>query len=628
MCGIAGIFDLKGKRPMDGQALARMSAALIHRGPDGEGTYTEDSIGLVHRRLAIIDIDGGAQPFQTMDQSGILTYNGEIYNFPDLKKDLVANGVHFRSESDTEVLAEGLRRDGTEFLQQLAGMFAFAYWDRQSQSLLLARDRMGEKPLYYGQSPEGYFVFASEMNALLASGYFSRDLDNEAVADYLAFGYVPDPKSIYRGIRKLPAGSFLRLSRHTEARIESYWQPSLFSPDAKSPSPDDLLDRLDAVVTSQMISDVPLGGFLSGGVDSSAVVSSMAQSPGNVTAFTIGFDHAAFDERPYAERLAKQYSVNHICRELTINSAELIDKIAGIYGEPFGDSSALPTYLVCAMARQHATVALSGDGGDEVFAGYRRYPFFASEEHARRAFPQSLRAAFFGTAGKLYPKLDWAPRPFRLKTTLQSLGDDMAFAYFRTVSAILPDRLTKMLSADFHASLGGYHPRTVIDQLVDKAPRNADPVLLAQYIDQHTWLPGRMLAKVDRASMASSLEVRTPFLDHRLVDWANRLPRRDKHRSGEGKWILKKALEARVPHDILYRQKQGFGLPIKEWLKVNDGPLTRLQTSTAWRESGIFNQATIDQYCIDHHSGRLDYSQELWSVVMFDAFMTNASAQI
>ena len=632
MCGIAGIFDLKGTRDIDRAALQRMNDAMINRGPDGEGFFHAPGIGFAHRRLAIIDIEGGQQPFTTQDKRSVLTFNGEIYNYQDLSEALTDEvGMTLRTKSDTEALAELWNVKGASCLEDLLGMFAFGLWNKEDKTLTLARDRLGERPLYYAQTPDGWLLFASDINAIMASGMIEAKMRADAVADYFALGYVPDPKAIYENVFKLPPAHTLTICQGLGSipQPEAYWSVH-FRPDeqmSEAESLSKLTELLDKAVSSQMISDVPLGAFLSGGVDSSAIVASMSHAHrGKVKTCSIGFKEASHDEREFAQMIADRYETDHREKVISLDAHSLIDTIAKAYGEPFADSSALPSYLVCQMARETVTVALSGDGGDELFAGYRRYPMFRREEQMKKALqgPKgNIKAAtqIFGKIGDVFPKLDWAPRPFRLKTTLQSIGDTTANAYLRAVSTSLPDRLEKMTSASFHADLDGYHVADRFDALIKQA-KTEDPVSLAQFVDLHTWLPGRMLTKVDRAAMANSLEVRPPMLDYRFVEWAARLPDRLKFFKDSQKHILKIAMEPRVPQEVLYRQKQGFGLPVTEWLRAEtNNPLDRLTKSTNWADSGYLNTDHIKAMMSDHKAGKADYAQELWSVIMFEAFL-------
>ncbi len=622
MCGIAGIFDLEGKRDIDRDALAAMTSALTHRGPDGEGYFIAPGVGFGHRRLAIIDREGGAQPFQA--QSGaMLSYNGEIYNYQALAERL--SGVTLKTRSDTELLAEGLAQQGASFIHELRGMFAFAFFDPKNDSLMLARDRLGEKPLYYAETSDGFLVFASEINALLASGLISASIDPRAAADYFYYGYVPDPKSIYRGIYKLSPAHILVAEHGQSPRIERYWRPVFAN--ASAPPFEDaaqmLREKIDAAVKLQMLSDAPLGAFLSGGVDSAGIVAAMAQTGAHPIACTIGFDEETHDERAAAREVANMFGAVHHETFVECNASGLIDKVAAHMGEPFADASALPSYLVAEAARRHVTVALTGDGGDEIFAGYRRYPFFLAEEKMRELAPAPLRAGVFGPLGAAYPKLDWAPRYLRAKTTFQAMARSSAAGYAAACAINLPARMNAALAPDFKRTLGGYQPETIIETAMADAGTE-DPLARAQYADLVTWLPGRMLVKTDRMSMAHGLETRPPLLDHKLVEWAGALPADYKVKGMSGKRILKEAFTPRLGADFVTRPKQGFAPPLKKWLRRGkNNPALRLNASRAWRESGLFNEKAVEAMIAAHRSGGADCAQEIWTIIMFDAFLRN-----
>lgn len=622
MCGIAGIVDLNGVRDIDRGALVRMTRALAHRGPDGEDFFFAPGVGFGHRRLAIIDREGGAQPFRAQTGGAVLTYNGEIYNYEHLAR-AMRSQLALKTRSDTEVLAEGLARKGTAFLHELRGMFALGLWEPGPRRLTLARDRLGERPLYYAQTSDGFLIFASEIAALVASGLIEVSPDPRAIADYFFYGFVPDPKSILRGISKLPPGHFLIAEHGRALRLERYWRPIFANGSALryEDAADMLRDKADKAVAAQLISDVPIGAFLSGGVDSASVVSAMAQSAGEVNTFTIGFDDAAHDERAAARMISEKFGTRHAEHHAAGDSVALIDRVAAAMGEPFADASALPSYQVAEIARQHVTVALSGDGGDEIFAGYRRYPFFLAEENFRRLAPAPVRAAIFAPAGALYPKLDWAPRPLRAKATLQALARSSAQGYAASLAINLPGRINALLSPDFKRTLGGYRPESLIADAMDASGAD-DPLARAQYADLMTWLPGRMLAKVDRTSMAHGLEVRPPLLDHNIVEWAGALPPDYKLHRGAGKRVLKDAFVGRLGADFIARPKQGFAPPLAAWMRrSHNNPAFRLNASHEWRNCGLFNQKAVERMVRNHKSGRADCAQELWSVIMYDAFL-------
>lgn len=624
MCGLTGIV-LSQHAGVDERVLLAMRDAQRHRGPDAAGLYLGQGVGLGHRRLSIIDLDNGQQPMVDEAAGLALVYNGELYNFPSLKAELEAQGVVFRSRCDTEVLLRAWRQWGEACLTRLVGMFAFAVWDMRTQRVYLARDHLGIKPLYYGFTRSGDLVFASELKGLLAHPGVERRLDPQALEDYLALGYVPDPKSIYCGIFKLPPGHWLSWhAGEPEPVPRQYWDVpfDLAADTTADEAAAQLHSLLDSAVAGQMIADVPLGAFLSGGVDSSAVVASMSRaSQQPVRTCSIGFDRGGFDETVYARRVAEHLHTQHFERRVSADDYDLLDTLATVYDEPFSDSSALPTYRVCELARTQVTVALSGDGGDENFAGYRRYRLHAWESGLRVRLPPALRKPLFGLLGSIYPKADWAPRPLRAKTTLQALAGDDVEAYFHTVGTTSAALRQQLYSASFKRELQGYSALAVFRAHAKRAPTD-HPLLLAQYLDFKTWLPGDILTKVDRASMAHSLEVRVPLLDHRLVEWASSLPPGLKLRGSTGKYILKKTLEPDLPHDVLYRTKMGFNVPLAAWLR---GPLAQRARDAlltgAIAECGYFEPAMLDRLVRQHAAGRRDHSATLWSLLMLDAFL-------
>ncbi|MDQ1156871.1 asparagine synthase (glutamine-hydrolyzing) [Sphingomonas sp. SORGH_AS 950] len=620
MCGIAGLFHPATPKPVDPARLRAMIGAQAHRGPDGQGLWTAPGVGFAHARLSIIDVEGSPQPM--VDGEVAVCFNGEIYNYRELRDELRAGGAVFRTDGDTEVLLHGWRHWGPSMLDRLVGMFAFAVHDARAGALFLARDRLGVKPLHWAELPDGAVAFASEMKGVLAHPLFRRRPDIRAVEDYLALGYVPDDASIMGGVHKLPAGHFLLIERGRAIPSPRQWWDVDFS-DRETGSAarmgEELLARMRAGVTSRMVADVPLGAFLSGGVDSSGVVALMAEaSPRAVRTCTIGFEEAGHDERGYARTVARRFATDHVERVVRADDFTLIDTLVAHFDEPFADASALATYRLCQLAREHVTVALSGDGADEAMAGYRRHVFHAGEERVRGLFPADLRRGLFGTLGRFYPKADWAPRPLRAKTTLLALGMDGAEAYARAVGVTSPEWRARLFSAEAKAALGGHRAEDRYVAAMRDAPAR-DAIDRAQYADLKIWLPGDILTKTDRTSMAVGLEAREPLLDHRLVEYAARLPAAMRVRGGQGKWLMKKALEPYLPRDILYRPKMGFVTPISAWFRgALADEAARLAQSGLLRETGWFQLAELGRMAADHREGRADHGRTLWQMLMLE----------
>lgn len=627
MCGIVGIVDTRGERDIDAQVLTRMNESQLHRGPDEGSLHIELGVGFGHRRLSIIDLASGLQPLFNEDGSVVIVFNGEIYNYRELMAELTALGHVFRTRCDTEVIVHAWEQWGEACVSHLRGMFAFGVWDRNQKTLFLARDHIGVKPMFYALLPDGYFVFGSELKSLMTFPNLSRQLNPQAVEDYFAYGYIPEPKTIFHDAFKLSPGHTITLKiGDTQVTQKRYWDlpfkalPALSEAEAS----EELIQRLRESVKSQMESEVPLGAFLSGGVDSSAVVAMMAeQNPEQVNTCSIGFNDPQYDESSFATEVAKKFKTRHFSETVDTDDYGLIDTLAALYDEPYADSSAIPTYRVCQLARKRVTVALSGDGGDENFAGYRRHRYAMAEQKVRSLMPLAVRKPLFGTLGKLYPKADWAPRVFRAKTTFEALARDLVEGYFHGVS-IMPDRVRDQLfSPRFRKDLQGYQAIEVMRGHAAQAPTD-DPLSLIQYIDFKTYLPGDILTKVDRASMAHSLEVRVPLLDHQLVEWISGLPSSIKLRGGEGKYIFKKALEPHLPHDVLYRPKMGFSIPLASWLR---GPLKEITRSAILgpllADTGIFDMKFLKEMVDQHQSGLRDYTAPLWTLLMFAAFLKN-----
>jgi asparagine synthase (glutamine-hydrolysing) len=627
MCGIAGIFDLSGHSTFDRAQLEMMNQAQFHRGPDEGGIHLEPGVALAHRRLSIIDLSSGQQPMHSADNNLCVVYNGEIYNFGTIAEQLKSKGYVFRTRCDTEVILYAWQEWGEACVNHFRGMFSFALYDRRIQSLFLARDRLGIKPLFYSLLPTGEFVFGSELKALRTHPGLPRKLEPQAVEDYFALGYIPEPKTIYKDVYKLSPGHSILLkrgSRHVEQKM--YWDVP-FSPIVVASEKDleeELVARMRDAVDVRMVAEVPLGAFLSGGVDSSAVVAMMATLQSDpVNTCAIGFNVKQFNETQFATQVANRYNTNHYEETVDSDDFDLLDMLADLYDEPYADSSAIPTYRVCQLAKKRVTVALSGDGGDEHFAGYRRYRWHMNEERLRSKIPLGIRKPVFGALGRLYPKADWAPRMFRAKTTFESLARNSVQAYLHSVSLTSEQQRQSMFSDGLKRELQGYSVETVFDHHAKRSPTD-DPLSLIQYLDMKTYMVGDILTKVDRASMAHSLEVRVPLLDHQFVEWVSGIPSDLKLRGKEGKYILKKSLEPHLPKDVLYRPKMGFGVPLGDWFR---GPLKeRLRTSIVeggLADTGLFNQEYLEKMVSDHQSGRREYSAPLWSLLMFQAAIKN-----
>ncbi|MCC6610745.1 MAG: amidotransferase 1, exosortase A system-associated [Burkholderiales bacterium] len=625
MCGIVGVFDVRGKREISRSLIERMNESQHHRGPDEGGIHLEPGLGLGHRRLSIIDLATGQQPLYNEDGTVCVAFNGEIYNFQELIPELTRLGHVFHSRCDTEVIVHAWEAWGAECVNRFRGMFAFALWDRNKETLFLARDRLGVKPLHYAALDDGTVIFASELKALTAHAGLDRNLEPYAIEEYFALGYVPEPRTIYRGARKLPPAHTLAIVRGQRIPApQEYWDVS-FTLDnriGEAEACEELVRRLRESVKLRMISDVPLGAFLSGGVDSSAVVAMMTGlSSDPVETCSIAFADPAFDESRYAQEVADRYRTRHHVDRVESDDFDLIDTLATTYDEPYADSSAIPTYRVCQLARTHVTVALSGDGGDESFGGYRRYRMHMGEERMRSALPLAVRRPVFGLLGRMYPKADWAPRVFRAKSTFQALARDSVEAYFHGVSILRDDMRAQLFGNTLKAQLGGYNAVEVFHRHAQRANRD-DPVALVQYLDLKTYLVGDINTKVDRASMAHSLEVREPLMDHPLVEWLAGLPSSHKVRGSEGKYALKKAMEPYLPPQILYRPKMGFAVPLARWFR---GPLReRVRNAVLgarMADTGLFNQSYLRHLVDAHQSGGRDYSAPLWTLLMFDSFL-------
>ena len=615
MCGIAGFLTRSPELP-DRANIARMCDQLAHRGPDSDGFFLDAGVALGHRRLSIIDLSTGDQPMGNEDGSLEVVFNGEIYNYLDLRRDLIAQGHVFATNSDTEVLLHLYEEEGERMPEFLNGMFAFAVWDRRKRELFLARDRFGEKPLYYSfEAPGLRFCFASELKALLALPGFDPAVSETAVADFLALSYIPDPGTIFQGVSKLEAGRSLLVPAANEKK-RRYWQPR-FGEEAGSfnASVEELRSLAADAVERRMISDVPLGAFLSGGVDSSAVVACMARkAPDGVKTFSIGFTSKEFDELEFARKVVARYHTDHREQVVTPSIDEMLDTLVAHYDEPFGDSSAIPTLYLARMTRQHVTVALSGDGADEIFGGYRRYFYGVLENRLRARFPAWFRQSVIKTGARYYPKFDYLPQIFRAKALLTNLAQELGDAYFTSMSTFRDAGLDTVVSSEFHRELNGYSPRQRFRERF-AAIREYGPLEQMQAIDLDTYLPGDILVKTDRATMAYSLEGRAPWLDHRIFELSAKMPASWRIHGRSGKFIFKEAVKPLIPAELITRKKMGFSVPLAQWFRTSLKPVFEASALRPDFERYV-SLAEVRRIWTEHQSGLHNHSRKLWNLLM------------
>jgi asparagine synthase (glutamine-hydrolysing) len=615
MCGICGLFAFDQRNTISADLVRRMTDTIIHRGPDDDGVYVGPGIGLGFRRLSIIDVAGGHQPISNEDGQIWVMLNGEIYNYPELRKELLDRGHKFTTRSDTESIVHLYEEYGEDCFRRLRGMFAIALWDSRERKLLLARDRVGKKPLFYAADKKR-ILFGSELKCLLAVDSSIRTIDRQAVSDYFSFGYIPAPKTVYRDVRKLKPGHYLVASA-SSIREVPYWDLSFAQVENRSEDEwcEMLRHSLCEATRVRLMSDVPLGAFLSGGVDSSSVVAMMSHLMKRaVTTCSIGFEDKEYNEADFAREISKKFQTDHHEQIVHPEAVEILKKLVWHYDEPFADSSAIPTYYVSWVARQSVTVALGGDGGDESLAGYRRYYFDKLENRLRAIVPAGMRRSVFGPLGRAYPPLAWAPRMFRAKATFQSLSRSPLEGYFNTMSIFRADEKRRLLSRDFQESLVGYDSINVLQHHYDRAGTD-DLLSRIQYVDMKTYLPDDILAKVDRASMAVSLEVRAPMLDHHFLELTAKIPSSLKLRGTSGKYIFKKAMAEILPNEILHRRKQGFAVPLARWFRKELRDLAHEAIFS--RDDGVLDTKYLKKIWDEHQGGTYDRSPHLWAVLMY-----------
>lgn len=630
MCGIAGIVSTSGQR-IEAATIHRMCEAMVHRGPDDEGLFVKDGTGLGMRRLSIIDISGGHQPVFNEDRTVWIVFNGEIYNFPLLREELLKRGHKFSTHTDTEVIVHLYEEMGPDCLSKLRGMFAFALYDERRRKLLMARDRLGKKPLHYalqsgtlqdGGSEGDRLFFASEIKSILTVAPELATVNNEALLQYMYFGYVPDPLTAFTKIQKLPPGHLLEFE-NGRIDVRQYWdlpQYGTHVPHSEEECLEEMEQRLAEAVRIRLISDVPLGALLSGGTDSSTVVALMARaSSQQVKTFAIGFRDQDFNEAPYARMVAEKFGTDH--HELIVEPdvLETVQTLTSSIEEPFGDSSMLPTYYVSCLARKHVTVALSGDGGDELFAGYDRYAIHLRRQIFER-IPNWARRFY---RNQLYPRL---PADMRGKKFSYNVSLPWRERYVDGISFVPAfERDMPLLSDDFRAVLHeSGDPADVMYRYFDSAPTK-DPVSQMLYVDTKTYMVADILTKVDRMSMAASLEVRVPILDQDFVEWATSLPVDWKIRGGKQKYILRKLAErVGVPREVLYRPKKGFALPLVHWMKHELKELVKsVLLDRESMQRGYFDPRGVRQLLDEHFRGRRDHSGRIWRLLMFELWHRN-----
>jgi len=620
MCGIAGIAYADRDRPIEESLLHRMAAIITHRGPDAGGFHVSPGIALASRRLRIIDLAGGTQPVYSENGTTAVVLNGEIYNFRELRAELEARGHRFRTHSDTEAIVHAYEEYGVGCVARLRGMFAFALWDETERRLLLARDRVGKKPLYYSEDAER-FVFASELKALLQDPGRKRAVKLEAINDYLSFGCMQAPSTILEGVAQLPPAHYLVWQRGA-VRVYEYWDvpqgPITYH--AEGDALEAFHDVFTEAVRIRLVSDVPVGVFLSGGVDSSAVVTTMARlSNRPVLTTSVGFSDRAFSELEYARAVAEKVASDR--HELIVEpqAVEVLPRLVWHLDEPFADSSALPTYYLSAAARQRVTVALSGDGGDEVFAGYqRRYGMNRLEARWRGRLPGWVRGGVLARLGRVYPKADWLPRGLRARYFLQNVSTTVERAYFNDLSLFRSDDKAALLSPEFTEAIQGYDPFPAFARHFERAA-GLDPLNQLLYVDLKTWLANDILVKVDRMSMANSLEVRSPLLDHKVIEFAATLAPDLKYRGRTSKYLLKRYVEEALPASLVHRRKQGFDIPLARWLRRDLAGLGEdLLLSTRSQGRGYVRPETVRRIWLDHQRGVRDHSHQLWALMVLE----------
>ncbi|MBU2924944.1 asparagine synthase (glutamine-hydrolyzing) [Colwellia sp. 1_MG-2023] len=623
MCGVVAIYELDRDSFKGKNTLEHMNSSQHHRGPDGNGIYINEYVGLGHSRLSIIDLATGQQPLVDATNTIAVTFNGEIYNFKELKRELIALGFSFNTNSDTEVIVNAWLAWNTKCVDKFNGMFAFVLWDKATRVLFAVRDRLGIKPLHWAITNKNQLVISSELKAIKRHCDIDSSINEAALEDFLTLGYVIEPKSIYKSIHKIPAGHYILLNEQ-DKNVETtcYWDVKTFiSEDNKECNNEHLQKLLNESVKKRLIADVPLGAFLSGGLDSTAIVALMSeQITTNLNTCSIGFDLSQYDESSFAERVAQEFKTQHSTTNVSVHDLSLVDLLVDVFDEPFADNSAIPTLILSKAAKESVKVVLSGDGSDELFFGYRNYKMLNMEEKIRRFFPGGINKPIFSFLGKIYPRFNSLPRFMRAKSTFNSLSSDGITSHHNSMSLADNKTITYLYSLDFISKLNGYTSLSLFQKLASEV-KGLGVLKQVQYIDFKTYLPSDILTKVDRASMAGSLEARVPFLDHNLVEYGLSLAPSVNLKGRKVKAALAESLKCIVPKFVLNREKMGFTAPLDEWIRQI--PLDTLEKrilSEHLLSENIFNALHLRQLLNDHHKRKKNNGVLIWAILILEAF--------
>ena len=619
MCGICGVVSRDGENPVSETLLRTMNNTMIHRGPDDAGHFIDGTAGIAMRRLSIIDLSTGRQPITNEDDTIWIVFNGEIYNYLELRRKLIARGHQFSTHSDTEAILHAYEEYGDDCVNHLIGMFAFAIWDSNHHRLLLARDRVGIKPIYYHLS-NAHFIFGSELKAVLAHPDTPRDVNMTALSHFLTLEYVPSPHTIFNEVYKLPPGHRL-IMENGRIQIEQYWNvPQIAVPTSDAECIEHLTELIRDAVKIRLMADVPLGAFLSGGIDSSTIVSFMSEQMSTpVQTFSIGFGDPTYNELPYARMVAERYGTDHYEQFLEADIAEMSLRLVSHFDEPFGDFSIFPTFLVSQMARQYVTVTLSGDGGDELFGGYDTYVAQQMDQRYYGRLPSWIRQKAMPSLLSLIP-----PQPAKKGLVNKAKrfveGGALPAAWQHTRWMMFMDESAKahLFTPAVLAELGAETPGWLLEQYFAEASQR-DLLAQQQYVDVKTYMTDDILVKVDRMSMAASLEARVPLLDHRIVEFALNLPPHLKMHKGETKVALRRVMADRLPAEVLHKPKEGFSIPLKHWLRTDLRPLmTDLLAADTVRRRGYFQPETVTRWVSEHLSKQANHSHRLWALMVFE----------